>query len=83
MGETTSAGTVSYGKAEAGRNLTNVVEKARGGLAGADDGDELGVQRKKWSGLCFGTVPARVALRRSRGSRSGAPGVVLGEGDGG
>ena len=74
---------MSYDKAEAGRNLTNVAEKARGGLTGADDSDELSVQRKKWSGVCFGTVPTRMAWCRSRGSRSGAPGVVLGEGDGG
>ena len=39
-GEATSAGTVSYGKADEGRYLTNVVEKARGGLAGVEDSYE-------------------------------------------
>ena len=43
------------GKGEEKRKLTTVAEKARGGLAGADDGDELGVQRKKWSGRCCGS----------------------------
>ena len=53
MGEAPSEGTVSYGKAEEGRNLTNVAEKARGGLTGADDGDAVdgGVEGAEGDGL--------------------------------
>lgn len=70
-------------EAEVGQNLTNVAEKAGGGLAGANNGDELDIQRKKWSVQCCGTVSASMAWRRHRGGQGGALGAVLGEGDGG